>query len=48
MNPQVFPSAHRGTGNGVAIGFNRIMGIVSAVVAAFANVSVSIGIPAAH
>jgi hypothetical protein len=36
---QVFPSAHRGTGNGVAIGFNRIMGIVSAVVAAFANVS---------
>jgi MFS family permease len=37
--PEVFPSAHRGTGNGVAIGLNRIMGIVSAIVAHFANVS---------
>lgn len=36
---QVFPSAHRGTGNGVAIGLNRIMGIVSAVVGQAANVS---------
>ncbi|CAI7663111.1 unnamed protein product [Penicillium manginii] len=25
--PEVFPSGHRGTGNGVAIGLNRIMGI---------------------
>lgn len=24
--PEVLPSAHRGTGNGIAIGFNRIMG----------------------
>lgn len=37
--PEVFPSAHRGTGNGVAIGFNRIMGIVSAIVAYYADVS---------
>ncbi|KAJ5153543.1 uncharacterized protein N7482_010021 [Penicillium canariense] len=35
--PEVFPSAHRGTGNGVAIGLNRIMGIVSAVVGNAAN-----------
>lgn len=39
---QVFPSGHRGTGNGVAIGLNRIMGIVSAVVGEAANVSPSI------
>jgi len=31
--PEVLPSAHRGTGNGIAIGCNRIMGIVSAIVA---------------
>lgn len=36
---QVFPSGHRGTGNGVAIGLNRIMGIVSAVVGEAADVS---------
>lgn len=35
---QVFPSAHRGTGNGIAIGCNRVMGIISAVVAQTANV----------
>ena len=31
--PEVLPSAHRGTGNGIAIGLNRIMGIISAVIA---------------
>ena len=31
--PEVLPSAHRGTGNGISIGLNRIMGIVSAIVA---------------
>lgn len=36
--PEVFPSAHRGTGNGVAIGLNRIMGIVSAIVGKYADV----------
>lgn len=36
--PEVFPSGHRGTGNGVAIGLNRIMGIVSAVVGEAADV----------
>lgn len=39
MTTQVFPSAHRGTGNGVSIGLNRIMGIISAVVGKAANVS---------
>ena len=37
--PEVLPSAHRGTGNGIAIGFNRVMGILSAVIATVANVS---------
>lgn len=40
-SPEVLPSAHRGTGNGIAIGFNRIMGIISAVIATAANVSSS-------
>ncbi|KAJ5769540.1 hypothetical protein N7520_004099 [Penicillium odoratum] len=42
--PEVFPSAHRGTGNGVAIGLNRIMGIVSAVVAKYANTETAVPI----
>lgn len=37
--PEVLPSAHRGTGNGIAIGCNRIMGILSAVIATVADVS---------
>jgi MFS family permease len=37
--PEVLPSAHRGTGNGIAIGWNRIMGILSAVIATVAGVS---------
>jgi MFS family permease len=36
--PEVLPSAHRGTGNGIAIGCNRVMGIMSAIVAKYANV----------
>ncbi|KAL7964860.1 MFS general substrate transporter [Trichoderma sp. SZMC 28014] len=39
--PEVLPSAHRGTGNGVAVAFNRIMGIVSAIVATYANTQTS-------
>lgn len=39
--PEVLPSAHRGTGNGIAIGCNRIMGLVSAAVAASANTATS-------
>lgn len=31
--PEVLPSAHRATGNGIAVACNRIMGIISAVVA---------------
>lgn len=33
--PEVLPSAHRGTGNGIAIGLNRVMGIISAVIATY-------------
>ncbi|KAL4789427.1 major facilitator superfamily domain-containing protein [Aspergillus venezuelensis] len=40
--PEVLPSAHRGTGNGIAIGLNRIMGIVSAVVGREADTSTSV------
>jgi hypothetical protein len=39
--PEVLPSAHRGTGNGIAVAVNRIMGILSAVVAATADTSTS-------
>ncbi|PNS20636.1 hypothetical protein CAC42_363 [Sphaceloma murrayae] len=42
--PEVLPSAHRGTGNGIAIGINRIMGILSAVIATFADTSTSVPI----
>lgn len=35
--PEVLPSAHRATGNGIAVGCNRIMGIISAVVSSTAN-----------
>lgn len=35
--PEVLPSAHRATGNGIAVGCNRIMGIISAVVASTSN-----------
>lgn len=40
--PEVLPSAHRGTGNGIAIACNRVMGILSAVIATYANVSLSL------
>ena len=36
---QVIPSVHRGTGNGIAISVNRVMGILSAIVATEADVS---------
>ncbi|KAH9908193.1 MFS general substrate transporter [Xylariomycetidae sp. FL2044] len=35
--PEVLPSAHRATGNGVAVACNRVMGIVSSVVATTAD-----------
>ncbi|KAL2845519.1 major facilitator superfamily domain-containing protein [Aspergillus pseudoustus] len=40
--PEVLPSAHRGTGNGIAIGLNRIMGIISAIVGREADTSTSV------
>ncbi|KAL4862502.1 hypothetical protein BDV12DRAFT_178751 [Aspergillus spectabilis] len=42
--PEVLPSAHRGTGNGIAIGLNRVMGIVSAVVGREADTTTSVPI----
>lgn len=42
--PEVLPSAHRGTGNGIAIGWNRIMGILSAVIATVADTSTPVPI----
>ncbi|VTT64501.1 unnamed protein product [Fusarium fujikuroi] len=35
--PEVLPSAHRATGSAIAVACNRVMGIVSAVVASEAN-----------
>lgn len=42
--PEVLPSAHRTTGNGIAVGCNRIMGILSAVIATVANTSTPVPI----
>lgn len=39
--PEVLPSAHRATGNGVAVAGNRIMGALSAVIATEADTSTS-------
>lgn len=39
--PEVFPSAHRATGNGIAVACNRVMGIISAVIATVADTSTS-------
>lgn len=35
--PEVLPSAHRATGNSIAVACNRVMGIISAVVASEGN-----------
>lgn len=42
--PEVLPSAHRATGNGIAVACNRIMGILSAVIATVANTATSVPI----
>ncbi|KAI9845973.1 MAG: hypothetical protein M1837_004379 [Sclerophora amabilis] len=42
--PEVLPSAHRATGTGVAVAFNRMMGILSAVVATVADTRTSVPI----
>ena len=42
--PEVLPSAHRATGNGIAVACNRVMGLISAVVAQTANTSTSVPI----
>lgn len=40
--PEVLPSAHRGTGNGISVALNRVMGIVSAVVGSAADTKTSV------
>ena len=42
--PEVLPSAHRATGNGIAVGFNRVMGIISAIVGVVADTSTPVPI----
>jgi MFS family permease len=42
--PEVLPSAHRATGNGVAVACNRVMGILSTVIATVANTATSVPI----
>jgi hypothetical protein len=42
--PEVLPSAHRATGNGIAVACNRVMGIVSAVVATYADTATPVPI----
>lgn len=41
-SPEVLPSAHRATGNGTAVAMNRIMGIMSAIIATYANSATSV------
>ncbi|KAJ5682893.1 membrane transporter [Penicillium macrosclerotiorum] len=36
---EILPSAHRGTGNGIAVALNRLMGMVSALIGAFTSTS---------
>jgi hypothetical protein len=40
--PEVLPSAHRASGNGISVACNRIMGIMSAIVATEADTSTSV------
>lgn len=41
---EVLPSAHRGTGNGIAVSLNRLMGTVSALIGAFTSTASSVPI----
>lgn len=41
---EVMPSAHRGTGNGIAVSFNRLMGIVSSLVGTYSSTATSVPI----
>jgi MFS family permease len=41
FTPEVLPSAHRATGNGIAVACNRFMGIMSAIIATYANTETS-------
>ncbi|KAI9795937.1 MAG: hypothetical protein M1833_006585 [Piccolia ochrophora] len=37
--PEILPSAHRATGSGLAVGVNRVMGIVAILVASYSDVT---------
>jgi hypothetical protein len=41
---EVLPSAHRGTGNGIAVALNRLMGTCSALIGAFTSTASSVPI----
>lgn len=40
--PEVLPSSHRATGNGISVAFNRAMGAISPVVAYYSNTATSV------
>ncbi|ETS75931.1 hypothetical protein PFICI_12875 [Pestalotiopsis fici W106-1] len=42
--PESLPSAHRATGNGIAVACNRVMGLVSSFVAAYGDTATSVPI----
>ncbi|KAI9801584.1 MAG: hypothetical protein M1825_003263 [Sarcosagium campestre] len=37
--PEILPSAHRATGSGLAVGVNRVMGIIAIIVASYSDVT---------
>lgn len=41
---EILPSAHRGTGNGIAVALNRLMGMTSALIGAFTSTASSVPI----
>jgi MFS family permease len=41
---EILPSAHRGTGNGIAVALNRLMGMVSALIGAFTSTASTVPI----
>ncbi|KAH7304309.1 membrane transporter [Stachybotrys elegans] len=42
--PEVLPTAHRSTGNGIAVGCNRVMGLVSTIVGSFVDLNTPVPI----
>ena len=42
--PEIFPTKDRGTGNGLAASANRVFGIMSPIIALYANLTTSVPI----